>query len=380
MSNATATDIEQPFMSHLLELRDRLLRAVLVVLVIFLVLFPFGNDIYHFIAQPLMAVMPEGTSMIATKVASPFLTPFKLSLIAAVFVAMPYLLYQLWGFIAPGLYAHEKRMAMPLLASSVVLFYLGAAFAYYVVFPLVFKFFTSVTPEGVAVMTDISEYLDFVLTLFFAFGLAFEIPIATILLVWMGMTTPAKLASKRPFVIVGAFVIGMLLTPPDVISQTLLALPMWVLFEAGIIFSRFFVREKEEDEDDTEGEESHAVAETSAGASVATPPVHARPDVPAEEDEFQPLSEKEMEAELDRLEAELDEEEASWHEGDSGEEEAPQPEEAGDSVDRKLVRVNELREAMDFDAARKLLYEVLVEGNENQVLVARNILSQLDDD
>jgi len=374
MSNDAATDIEQPFMSHLLELRDRLLRAVLVVLVVFLALFPFGNDIYHFIAEPLMAVMPEGTSMIATKVASPFLTPFKLSLIAAVFVSMPYLLYQLWAFIAPGLYQHEKRMAMPLLASSVVLFYLGAAFAYFVVFPLVFRFFTSVTPEGVAVMTDISEYLDFVLTLFFAFGLAFEIPIATILLVWMGMTSPEKLAGKRPYVIVGAFVIGMLLTPPDVISQTLLALPMWVLFEAGIIFSRFFVREREDGGDGDE--EEHSIAKAPAGASVATPPVHTQADEP--EEEFKPLTEEEMEAELDRLEAELDEEEASWHEEDSGE--APEPEEAGDPVDRKLARVNELREAMDFDAARKLLYEVLVEGNENQVLVAKNILAQLDDD
>ena len=374
MSKDAVTDIEQPFMSHLLELRDRLLRAVLVVLVVFLVLFPFGNDIYHFIAEPLMAVMPEGTSMIATKVASPFLTPFKLSLIAAVFVSMPYLLYQLWAFIAPGLYQHEKRMAMPLLASSVVLFYLGAAFAYFVVFPLVFKFFTSVTPEGVAVMTDISEYLDFVLTLFFAFGLAFEIPIATILLVWMGMTSPEKLAAKRPYVIVGAFVIGMLLTPPDVISQTLLALPMWVLFEAGIIFSRFFVRQREDDEE--EDEEEHSIAKAPAGASVATPPVHTQADEP--EEEFKPLTDEEMEAELDRLEAELDEEEASWHEEDS--EEAPEAQEPGDPVDRKLARVNELREAMDFDAARKLLYEVLVEGNENQVLVAKNILAQLDDE
>ena len=374
MSKDAVTDIEQPFMSHLLELRDRLLCAVLVVLVVFLALFPFGNDIYHFIAEPLMAVMPEGTSMIATKVASPFLTPFKLSLIAAVFVSMPYLLYQLWAFIAPGLYQHEKRMAMPLLASSVVLFYLGAAFAYFVVFPLVFKFFTSVTPEGVAVMTDISEYLDFVLTLFFAFGLAFEIPIATILLVWMGMTSPEKLAAKRPYVIVGAFVIGMLLTPPDVISQTLLALPMWVLFEAGIIFSRFFVRQREDDEE--EDEEEHSIAKAPAGASVATPPVHTQADEP--EEEFKPLTDEEMEAELDRLEAELDEEEASWHEEDS--EEAPEAREPGDPVDRKLARVNELREAMDFDAARKLLYEVLVEGNENQVLVAKNILAQLDDE
>ncbi|HEC06571.1 MAG TPA: twin-arginine translocase subunit TatC [Thiolapillus brandeum] len=376
MTENTSSDMEQPFMSHLLELRDRLLRAVLVVLVVFLVLFPFGNDIYHFIAEPLMAVMPEGTSMIATKVASPFLTPFKLSLIAAVFFSMPYLLYQLWGFIAPGLYAHEKKMAMPLLASSVVLFYLGAAFAYYVVFPLVFKFFTSVTPEGVAVMTDISEYLDFVLTLFFAFGLAFEIPIATILLVWMGMTTPQKLASKRPYVIVGAFVIGMLLTPPDVISQTMLALPMWVLFEAGIIFSRFFVREKDEDEteNDDEEEASSSAADATAAATVATPPVHTQ--AADDDSEFKPLSDEEMEAELDRLEAELDEEEASWHEEPA---ENTQESKEQDAVDKKLERINRLREDMDFDAARKLLYEVLVEGSDEQVVVAKNILSQLDD-
>ncbi len=357
-----STDIEQPFMSHLLELRDRLLRSVLVVLVVFLALFPFGNDIYVFIAEPLMKVLPEGTSMIATKVASPFLTPFKLSLIAAVFFSMPYLLYQLWGFVAPGLYQHEKRMALPLLASSVVLFYLGAAFAYFVVFPLVFKFFTSVTPEGVAVMTDISEYLDFVLTLFFAFGLAFEIPIATILLVWMGMTTPEKLASKRPYVIVGAFVIGMLLTPPDVISQTLLALPMWLLFEGGVIFSRFFVRNRDEEAGETDEADEPVMATAAAGASGLAPA----------EEAFRPLSQEEMEEELDRIEAELDEEEASWHE--ETEEETPM-----DPVDAKLVRVNELREAMDFPAARRLLYEVLVEGNTEQVRTAKNILEQLDD-
>ena len=348
MSDAQV-DQEQPFLSHLLELRDRLLRSVLVVAVVFLLLFPFGNDIYVFIAEPLMSVLPEGTSMIATRVASPFLTPFKLSLIAAIFLSMPYLLYQLWGFVAPGLYQHEKRMVLPLLASSVVLFYLGAAFAYFVVFPLVFKFFTSVTPEGVAVMTDISEYLDFVLTLFFAFGLAFEIPIATIILVWMGITTPEALAAKRPYVVVGVFVVGMLLTPPDVISQTLLAVPMWLLFEAGIIFSRFFVRSRDEAADE---------------------PADAAPE------DFQPLSETEMEAELDRLDQELDEElaaqghdEDGWH--------PPEPPE--DPVDAKLRRVNDLREAMDFSAARKLLYEVLVEGNEAQRRVARNILDQLDD-
>ncbi len=352
--SANPEDIEQPFLSHLLELRDRLLRAVLVVLVVFLALFPFGNDIYVFIADPLMKVLPEGTSMIATKVASPFLTPFKLSLIAAIFLSMPYLLYQLWGFVAPGLYQHEKRMALPLLASSVALFYLGAAFAYFVVFPLVFKFFTSVTPEGVAVMTDISEYLDFVLTLFFAFGLAFEIPIATIILVWMGMTSPEKLAAKRPYVIVGAFVIGMLLTPPDVISQTLLALPMWVLFELGVAFSRFFVREREPDEADDAGSDGG---------------------------EFRPLTPQEMEEELDRIEKALDEEEATWHETpDESTEETAETDGDEDPVEAKLRRVHALREAMDFAAARKLLYEVLVEGNPAQVKVARNILEQLDEE
>ncbi len=363
MMDSASSGTEQPLMSHLLELRDRLLRAVLVVLVVFLALFPFGNDIYHFIAQPLMAVLPEGTSMIATQVASPFLTPFKLSLVAAVFLSMPYLLYQLWGFVAPGLYQHEKRLAMPLLASSVLLFYVGVAFAYFVVFPLVFRFLTGMAPEGVAVMTDISHYLDFVLTLFFAFGFAFEIPIATILLVWMGMTTPKKLSGKRPYVIVGAFVIGMLLTPPDIISQTLLALPMWILFEAGIILSRFFVRGK--DEQDEDEEEESRLAEATAAASVATPPVHAGKS----EEGFKPLSDAEMEAELDRLETELDAEEASWHE---------EPDVEND-VDKKLQRISRLREDMDFDAARKLLYEVLVEGNDEQIVVAKNILSQLDD-
>jgi sec-independent protein translocase protein TatC len=245
-----------------------------------------------------------------------------------------------------------------------------------VVFPLVFKFLTGMAPEGVAVMTDISHYLDFVLTLFFAFGFAFEIPIATILLVWMGMTTPKKLSGKRPYVIVGAFVVGMLLTPPDVISQTLLALPMWVLFEAGIIFSRFFVRRKDDEDETEEGEEGGDSPEPAVGASVATAPVHTQ----SQETGFTPLTEDEMEAELDRLEAELDDEEASWHE----EEEEQQPEpvaqrEADDPVDRKLLRINTLREDMDFDAARKLLYEVLVEGNDDQIVVAKNILSQLDD-
>ena len=235
----------QPLVEHLIELRSRLLKSISVVLIIFLPLFYFANDIYSFVSRPLRAYMPEGTSMIATEVASPFLTPFKLTLVLAVFLAIPYILHQVWSFIAPGLYTNEKRLALPLLISSVLLFYTGISFAYFVVFPIIFGFFSSVTPDGVAIMTDINRYLDFVLKLFFAFGLAFEIPIATVLLVWTGASSVDSLRAKRPYVVVGCFVVGMLLTPPDVISQLLLALPMWLLFEAGIIFSTF-IRQPEE--------------------------------------------------------------------------------------------------------------------------------------
>ena len=240
---------EQPFISHLIELRNRLLRAVLGVLVIFLALTPFANDIYGYVAGPLMRHMPENSTMIAIEVASPFLTPFKLTLVAAIFLSMPLTLYQLWAFVAPGLYRHERRLILPLLLASTILFFLGMAFAYFVVFPLVFGFLTAAAPEGVAVMTDISRYLDFVLTLFFAFGISFEVPIVTILLVWTGVVTPKGLADKRPYVIVGAFVFGMLLTPPDAISQTLLAVPGWVLFELGLLFSRLFVPKSRYDYD-----------------------------------------------------------------------------------------------------------------------------------
>lgn len=231
-----------PLVAHLTELRDRLLRALLAVLIVFIGLFPFANEIYSFVSEPLRALLPAGTSMIATDVASPFLTPFKLTLVAAVFIAIPYVLYQAWSFIAPGMYRHEKRLAIPLLASSVVLFYAGAAFAYYVVFPLVFGFFTSVGPDDIAIMTDINSYLNFVLKLFFAFGISFEIPIAVVIMIAAGITTPEDLARKRPYVIVGCFVFGMLLTPPDVISQALLAVPMWCLFELGIVFGRLIKR------------------------------------------------------------------------------------------------------------------------------------------
>ena len=235
-------DTPQPLVTHLVELRDRLLRAVLSVLVVFTCLFPFANDIYAFVSEPLRELLPQGSSMIATEVASPFLTPFKLTLVVALFVAIPYVLFQVWAFVAPGMYRKEKRIALPLLASSVLLFYAGAAFAYFVVFPLIFAFFTSVGPSDITVMTDINRYLDFVLKLFFAFGIAFEIPIAAVILILTGVTTPDKLASKRPWIIVGCFVAGMLLTPPDVISQSLLALPMWLLFELGILFGRILHR------------------------------------------------------------------------------------------------------------------------------------------
>ncbi len=241
----------QPLVQHLIELRNRLLHAVAAVLIIFLGLYYFANDIYLIVSEPLRKFMPEGTSMIATDVASPFLTPFKLTFMVSLFLAMPYVLYQLWRFIAPALYENEKRLAMPLLFSSIVLFYAGIAFAYFVVFPLVFGFFTSAGPEGVTVMTDISRYLDFVLKLFFAFGAAFEIPIATVILVAAGATTTASLVEKRPYLIVACFVIGMLLTPPDVISQTLLAIPMWILFELGIIFARLVEKERLNDEPDS---------------------------------------------------------------------------------------------------------------------------------
>ncbi len=237
----TEMDTEQPLISHLVELRSRLLKAVLAVLLVFLGLAPFANEIYAYLAGPLTVHLPENTSMIAIDVASPFLTPFKLVLVLSIFASVPIILYQMWAFVAPGLYRHERRMILPLLIASSLLFYLGMAFAYFVVFPLVFGFLTAAAPEGVTVMTDIAKYLDFILTLFFAFGVAFEVPIATILLVWTGVVTPKYLADKRPYVIVAAFVIGMFLTPPDAISQTLLAVPVWMLFEIGLVFSRLFV-------------------------------------------------------------------------------------------------------------------------------------------
>jgi sec-independent protein translocase protein TatC len=239
---------EMPFLEHLIELRSRILRSVLVVVVLFFPTYYFANDIYQFVAAPLLAHLPDQSSMIATEVASPFLTPFKLAAVTAVFAAIPFILHQAWAFVSPGLYLHEKRFALPLLVSSVALFYSGVAFAYYLVFPIIFEFFAGITPTGVTMMTDINRYLDFVLTMFFAFGFAFEIPIAILLMVWTGITTAERLVASRPYVIVGCFVVGMLLTPPDVLSQLLLAIPMWMLFEVGVWIARLIGKRTESQE------------------------------------------------------------------------------------------------------------------------------------
>ncbi len=261
---------EMGFIGHLIELRDRLLRSVLVVLAIFLVAFPFANDIYHILSLPLVNNLPEGGSMIATGVISPFLTPIKLAFIVSIFAAFPYLIFEAWAFIAPGLYKHEKKLAMPLIVSSALLFYIGIVFAYFVVLPNVFMFMLSMSIEGVNHAPDITYYLDFALKLFFAFGIAFEVPIATILLVLGGVTTPQSLSEKRPYIIVGAFIFGMLLTPPDPASQVMLAIPMWLLFELGLLLSRMIKKRSSQD------------------------------------DEYAAMTDDDMDAELDRIEAEED--------------------------------------------------------------------------
>lgn len=240
---------QQSFVSHLVELRNRILRALACVFVVLLCLMPLANQLFVWLAEPLLVYLPGSSSMIATEVASPFFAPFKLALFVAVFISAPFIFYQAWAFVAPGLYLKEKHLAMPLLISSTLLFYLGIVFCYFVVFPLVFGFFTSVAPEGVTIMTDISRYLDFVLKLFFAFGIAFEVPVATFLIVRTGISTVESLGQKRPYIIVGAFALGMVLTPPDVISQILLAVPIWLLYELGLLLCRNVIP-AEKDEDD----------------------------------------------------------------------------------------------------------------------------------
>lgn len=238
---------EGTLLSHLVELRSRLLKIAAAVIVVFVALLPFARKIFEFVSEPLREVLPGG-QMIATAVASPLLAPFKLTFYIALFIAMPIVLYQTWAFVAPGLYKKERRFAMPLLASSILLFYAGIAFAYFVVFPLIFGFMTAIAPDGVEVMTDVTSYLDFIMMLVLAFGLAFEVPIAAVLIVWTGLTTTEKLAKARPYVFLGAFIVGMFLTPPDVISQTLLAVPVYLLYELGIIMARLFTSKPEEAE------------------------------------------------------------------------------------------------------------------------------------
>jgi sec-independent protein translocase protein TatC len=247
---------EGTLISHLLELRDRLLRALLAIVAVFLPLMFFSNDLFSFVARPLIEKLPEGTSLIATSVVAPFMTPLKLALIAAIFIAMPYVLYQVWGFVAPGLYRREKRFALPLFASSVVLFYTGVSFAYFIVFPLMFAFLTTTTPEGVRMMTDISSYLDFTLLLFFAFGIAFEVPIAVVLLASTGLVRVETLKKNRGYVLLGIFVVAAFLTPPDAISQSFMAVPMYILYELGILFAQYLAR----------GRAAEAATEETAGS------------------------------------------------------------------------------------------------------------------
>ncbi len=329
----TANDVdhseasEMGFLAHLIELRDRLLRMVLAIGVVFVVLFPFAQDLYQWLAAPVLA---QGQGMIATGPIAPVFIPYKVALLAAFLIALPYVFYQLWAFVAPGLYKHEKRLVIPLLTSSIALFYLGIAFAYYLLLPMVFKVVQAMTPAGVMAVPDISSYLDFVMMIFIAFGFGFEMPIATILLITTGITTAEKLGKKRPYVVVGAFVIGMLLTPPDVVSQIMLAIPMWLLFEIGLFSSRFFKKRIREagaakeamDAEPQSTDHTTTTAATAAGtATTAKTPLWEDDDYIYEEvdddnledtenggyvdgEDYSPMTDEEMEAELDRIEAE----------------------------------------------------------------------------
>ncbi len=233
---------EGTLISHLLELRERLIRALVAIGILFVPCALYANQLFTWLADPLLKMLPKGASLIATGVAAPFTTPFKLAFFVALFGAMPYVLYQVWAFIAPGLYRHEKRFALPLLVSSIVLFYAGMTFAYFAVFPAIFHFFAATTPKGVAMMTDISQYLDFVLVLFFAFGAAFEVPVAVVLLVVMNLVTVQKLRAIRGYVLLGVFIVAAFITPPDAVSQSIMAVPMYLLFEAGVIMAHILVR------------------------------------------------------------------------------------------------------------------------------------------
>ena len=292
------TSKEMTFVQHLVELRDILLRSVIAILVVFISLFPFANEVYSFIAAPIISALPEGGNIIAIGVISPFLTPLKMALIMAVYIAMPYLLYQIWKFIAPALYRREKQMIVPLVISSTILFYAGLLFSFYVVFPVIFGFLSDIGPSTVDFTPDIQYYLDFVLKVSFAFGVAFEVPIATILLIMFGATTIENLKKNRPYVVIGAFILGMLLTPPDIISQTLIAIPMWLLFEAGLIFAPLFSRK----DDETEPEDTDP----------------SNPDKPSEsddDDDEEEWDDDKFDAEMDKIDEdfqEMDEEFAAY--------------------------------------------------------------------
>ncbi|WP_029406584.1 twin-arginine translocase subunit TatC [Thiomicrorhabdus sp. Milos-T2] len=309
MSNAALppNDQEMTLVQHLLDLKTSLTRSILAIIVFFLILFPFANEIYTYISEPLTRYLPEGTSMIATAVASPFLTPFKLSFVLSIYLAMPYLLYQLWRFIAPALYQHERQLVAPLLFFSSFLFYAGGLFAYYVVFPLVFGFLSQTAPEGVTIATDISLYLDFVIKMFFAFGMAFEVPIVTILLIVSGMTQPEKLSHARPYIVVGAFVIGMLLTPPDIISQTLLAVPMWLLFELGLLIGT--IVKKRRSKNKTLNEDADEDADEAFDANDETAKTPVTPSAPKQSNSAATDSEAEFDFDdryADQVEDDLD--------------------------------------------------------------------------
>lgn len=286
-------DQEMSLVQHLLELRNAVTKAVIAIIILFVILFPFANDLYTYVAEPLTRFLPADTSMIATGVASPFLTPFKLSLVLAIYFAMPYLLYQVWSFIAPALYQHEKQLVAPLLFFSSFLFYAGGAFAYYVVFPLVFGFLSTTAPEGVTIATDISLYLDFVIKMFFAFGVAFEVPIVVVLLILTGMVSAEKLSHIRPYIIVAAFIIGMLLTPPDIISQTMLAVPMWLLYEAGVIVGGSVKKARDKAkvlrEQAEETEEAKPAQENNETSTTSTKTAHqpTQKSTPSEEEEIE---------------------------------------------------------------------------------------------
>jgi len=337
MSEANTTGEAPAFISHLIELRDRLLRSVLVIFVILLPLLYYSAELFTFLTVPIMAVLPEGQKLIAIDVASPFLAPFKLAIFTAIFIAIPYLLYQAWAFIAPGLYQNERKLVVPLLVSSTLLFYAGIAFAYLLVFKLVFGFFYAIAPEVVNVTPDINSYLDFTIKMFFAFGICFEVPIATILLCWTGMTSPDKLAAKRRYFIVGVLIVSMLMTPPDIVSQLLLGIPMWLLFEAGIFFARRIVPKRDtDDEDDDEEEHSIMSNEVAAKATVATAASAGATSANAEDDAtddaeseheepYVEPTDEEIEAEFDRIEAEEAEDEDDEDEGKEKDDDGSDP-------------------------------------------------------